>query len=140
MYKVISVQGKSLQLEIAQHKVKLANNEQLASLLEHNTEAATDELVTAIKTAFLQQNNREFDISNNSIAVEIWGHVYTENFAEAIKSLSPFSFIDSLADKIIGHCEIINIGESGHDNNRFIWNSLAAFKSNIAALLPKTIS
>ena len=132
MNKIISVQGKNLQLEIAQHKVKLTNNGELAALLACNTEAATDELVVALKTAFLQQNN--------SITVEIWGHMYAENFAAAVKSLSPFSFVDSLADKIIGHCVVINIGEPGHDKNRFIWDSLASFKSNIAALLPKTIS
>ena len=140
MNKIISVQGKNLQLEIAQHKVKLTNNGELAALLACNTEAATDELVVALKTAFLQQNNREFDISNDSITVEIWGHMYAENFAAAVKSLSPFSFVDSLADKIIGHCVVINIGEPGHDKNRFIWYSLASFKANIAALLPNTIS
>jgi hypothetical protein len=138
MDKIITVQGKNIQMEMTQHKVKLVNNDQLSALLVHNTEASTDELVAAIKTAFQQQNNRELDISNASMAVEIWGHVYTESFAAAIKSLSPFGFVDSLADKIIGHCEVIDMGESGRDNNRFIWDRLASLKSSIARFLPKT--
>jgi len=68
--------------------------------------------------------------------VEIWGHVYAEDFAAAIKQLSTLSFIDNIAEKIIDHCEIIDIGEAGHDNNRFIWDRLASFKSMIAKLLP----
>jgi len=134
----LSVRGKNIQITFTQHKVKLTNNDQLAALLANNTEAATDELVAAIKTAFQRQNNRELDISNASMAVEIWGHVYAESFAAAVKSLSPFGFVDSLADKIIGHCAVIDMGEPGRDNNRFIWDRLASFKSNIAGLLPET--
>ena len=140
METTISVLGKNIRLTLTQHKVKLVNNNELTALLAGNVEAATDALVAAIKTAFRQQHNREFNISDNSIAVEIWGHIYAESFAAAIKSLSPFAFVDGVADRIIGHCEVIDIGESGRDNNRFIWDRLAAFKSGIAALLPKTVA
>jgi hypothetical protein len=33
------------------------------------------------------------------------------------------------------HCKVINIGRKDHDNNRFIWDWLAAFKPIIAAML-----
>lgn len=137
MEKELQVLGRNIKVAMTQHKIKLVNDTELAALLAQQTEAATDALVTAMKTSFREQNGKEFDVSDHSVAVEIWGHVYAESFAEAVKSLSPFGFIDTLADKVIGHCEVIDIGETGRDSNRFIWDRLASFKSNIAALLPK---
>lgn len=137
MDKLISINGKNIQIAFTQHKIKLTNDAQLAALLASNTEASTDALVTAIKQEFKSAHGKDIDISDASMAVEIWGHVYTESFAAAIKSLSLFGFIDSLADKVIDKCEVIDMGESGRDNNRFVWDTLAKFKSKIAGLLPK---
>ncbi len=137
MDKVISLNGKNILVTLTQHKVKLTNDAQLTALLANNTEASTDALVAAIKQEFRNIHGKDIDISNASMAVEIWGHVYTESFAAAIKSLSSFGFIDSIADKVIDKCEVIDMGESGRDNNRFVWDTLAKFKSKIAGLLPK---
>jgi len=131
----INVQGKNIEMELTQHKVKLTNNDQLNALLATNTEASTDALVAVIKQEFKKNNNREIDISSDSMAVEIWGHVYTEKFATAIKYLSRLSIIDGIAEKIVDHCEVIDMGEAGRDNNRFVWDTLAPFKSMIAKLL-----
>jgi len=140
MDKLLAIRGKNIQLAITQHKIKIANDLQLEALLAFDTETATDELVAAIKKEFRQLNNRELNISNTSMAVEIWGHVYSDNFANAIKSIPMFDLFDGIAEKIIEHCEVIDIGESGHDNNRFIWDRLASFKTMIANLLPKKSS
>lgn len=137
METTINVLGRNVKLTMTQHKIKLVNDAELAALLSQQMEASTDALVSAMKAAFKQQNAKEFDVSDNSIAVEIWGHVYAESFAETVKNLSPFGFIDSIADKVIFHCEVIDIGEADRDNNRFIWDRLASFKSKIAGLLPK---
>ena len=135
MQTILKLHEKNIELELTQHKVKITNNDQLNALLATGTEAATDALVAAIKQEFKKSNNREIDISSASMAVEIWGHVYTEKFATAIKYLSRLSLIDGIADKIVEHCEVIDIGESGRDNNRFVWDTLAPFKSMIAKLL-----
>jgi hypothetical protein len=140
MDKQLAIRGKNIQLAITQHKIKLVNDLQLEALLAFDTESATEELVEAIRKAFQEQNNRDIHISDASMAVEIWGHVYTDNFANAIKSISLFDLFDSIAEKIIKHCEVIDIGEAGHDNNRFIWDRLASFKNMIVTLLPKKSS
>ncbi len=67
------------------------------------------------------------------MAVEIWAHVYAEKFAEAVKNFSSINFVDKIAEKILHHAEIIDIGEKGHDDNRFVWDSLAVFKSAICS-------
>ncbi len=101
-------------------------------------ETATDELVSAIKKEFRIQFNKEFDVADNSLAVEIWGHVFAEKFANAIKKIIPGKLTDSFAQKISLHCEEINIGKKDNDSNRIIWDWLAVFKPAIAAMLIKS--
>ncbi|MEP7318191.1 MAG: hypothetical protein ABI921_05610 [Panacibacter sp.] len=138
MVTTLSVQGTNIQLDLREHKVKVTNNDDLRTLLAHQTEAATDVLVAAIKQEFKKQFNRELNISSASMSVEIWGHIYTEHFATAIKYLAKLRLIDNIADKVVDHCEVIDIGESGHDTNRFVWDGLSSFKGMIAGLLPKS--
>ena len=135
MHTSVSVRGKNIDTQLNLHAIRIWNNDELSNLLSENSEAATDELTVHIHTEYLKLFDTEFKVSNASIAVEIWAHVYAEKFAEAVKSFSEIEFIDKIADKIIYHAEIIDIGEKGHDNNRFIWDGLAVFKSAIAGLL-----
>lgn len=133
----ITVNGEDIKVELDRDIIRITNDDQLSALLAHNTEKVTLSLVAAIKEAYNNLYKKELDISDASMAVEIWGHVYTDKFAEAIKSISSFDFIDMLAEKIIERCEVIDIGETSRDGNRFFWNALAPLKSAIAALLPK---
>jgi hypothetical protein len=129
----ITVRGKSLHIYIRQHIIRITNDDELIALLAHDTEAATGELITAIKVRYQEEFGKELKVSDKSMAVEIWAHVYVEKFAKAIASLR---ITRKLADAIIRRCEIIDIGEWGHDQNRFVWNALSVFKPVIAALLP----
>jgi hypothetical protein len=129
----ITVRGKSLHIYIRQHIIRITNDDELIALLAHDTEAATGELITAIKVRYQEEFGKELKVSDKSMAVEIWAHVYVEKFAKAIASLR---ITRKLADAIIRRCEIIDIGEWGHDQNRFVWNALSIFKPLIAALLP----
>ena len=135
MYRSISVKNKNISVQLHENSIAILSDEQLLSLITEMPEAATDELVLAIKKEFYAQFNREFDVTDASIAVEIWGHVFTEKFANAVKSITAIKLVDELAEKICAHCEVINIGEKDHDNNRFVWDWLAAFKPVIAAML-----
>ncbi len=137
MNTTLTIRGKKISIALVQHAVRITTDDELTNLLALDTEAATAELVAAIKTAYKNLFNTEFAVSDSSMIVEIWGHVYADQFANWIKEISDINFIDKIADKVIYHAEYIDIGESGHDNNRFVWDGLAAFKSVIAALLPK---
>ena len=98
-------------------------------------EAATDDLVSAIKKEYYAQFNKPFDVTDASIAVEIWGHIFAGKFADTVKSVTRVKLADKLAEKVSSRCEVINIGRKGNDNNRFVWDWLASFKSIIAAML-----
>lgn len=131
----VLIQDKNISLQLKPHAVKISNSDALSAILAQNAEAATDKLVAGIKNEYFQLFNTDFDVSDNSMAVEIWAHIYAEKFAEAVKNFSSIDFVDKVAEKIIHHAEVIDIGESGHDDNRFVWDALAVFKSAIAKLL-----
>ena len=131
----VSVQGKNITVEINLHAIRIFSAALLQELLKHNAETATQELISNIKKEYRQLFNNDFKVSDASMAVEIWAHVYADEFAEAVKDYSSINFIDSIAEKIIRRAEIIDIGEKGHDDNRFFWNGLAPFKGAIAAVL-----
>jgi hypothetical protein len=131
----VLVHGKEITLQLKQYAIRIFNNEALSAMLEQNAETATEELITCVKEEYFKLFNSDFKVSNASMAIEIWAHVYAEKFAEAVKDFYFINFIDKIAEKILHHAEIIDIGEQGHDENRFVWNSLAGFKSVIAGLL-----
>jgi hypothetical protein len=135
MYKSISASGKNISVWLKESMVDIINDEQLSGLVTKMPEAATDELVSAIKKEYHDLFNKDFDVTDASMAVEIWGHVFAERFADAVKDIAPVKLVSSLAEKISAHCEVINIGKNDHDSNRIIWDWLAAFKPAIAAIL-----
>ena len=137
MNTTLSVRGKMVTIQLAQHIVRITNDNGLTTLLSADTKAATYELVTAIKKVYYQQFNTSFHVSDASIAIEIWGHVYVEKMAMWLQSLTSIKVMQKITKKLIYHCELIDIGERKHDGNRFVWDWLTAFTPVIERLLPK---
>lgn len=137
MYTSISIRNKNISVQLQENRVCIISDENLAALVTEMPEAATDELVNLIKEKFHARFNKDLGIANASMAVEIWGHVFAEKFADAVKVITPLKFVNALAEKIYLHCEVINIGNKDHDRNRFVWDWLAAFKPALAAMLLK---
>ena len=135
MYRSIAIRDKNISVQLHENSIAIFSDEQLLSLITEMPEAATDELVSAIKREFHAQFNRYFGVASASMAVEIWGHVFAERFANTVKAITPVKFVDELLEKIRVHCKVINIGEKDHDNNRFVWDWLASFKQIIGAIL-----
>ena len=137
MYNIVSAGNKNISVQFHENMIDILSDKQLFELVAGMPEAATDELVSAIKKEYLTRFNRDFGVSDNSMAVEIWGHVFAEEFADAVKKITSVKLVDEVAEKIIEHCEVVNIGERGHDYNRILWDTLAPLKSEIAAMLLK---
>lgn len=135
MYAGISIRDKNISVLLRENSIAIISDKQLLALVTEMPEAATDELVAAIKRAFYAQFNKEFEVTEASMAVEIWGHVFAEKFADAVKAITRVKLVNELAEKICLRCEVINIGKKDNDNNRFVWDRLASFKSIIATML-----
>jgi len=131
----ILINNKNINLQLNLHAIKVFNTDSLSAIIAENTEATTQKLIDSIKKKYFKLFNVDFEVSDSSMAVEIWAHIYAEKFAEAVKDFSAVNFIDKAAEKIMHHAEVIDIGERGHDDNRFVWDALAVFKPAIAGLL-----
>lgn len=131
----INVRNRNIHCEFELHIVRVYNDDELKALLAQEIEAATAELATEIKARYRSLFNVDYLVSDDSVAVEIWGHVHAEKMAEAIKHVTSLRLIDKVADIIIYHAEVIDMGERKHDENRFVWDLLAPFKSLIASFL-----
>ena len=131
---VVHLQNRNINVRFLQHAIKIYNDAELTALLQHNIQGSTDELIILIKKKYFELFNADFKVSDASMAIEIWAHVYMQQFAETIKLWSSLKFINTVTQKIIDHCQEIDIGERGHDDNRFVWNWLAVFKPLITYL------
>lgn len=129
----------SINVKLEPSIIHIINDEELGKLLNDGVEATTDALVSLIKEAYSRLFGKALDISNASLAVEIWGHVYFEYLAKVTEEKTDWKLIKQLADKITSNCEVIDCGESQADSNRFFWDMMAPFKKTIVSLLPKQI-
>jgi len=78
-------------------------------------------------------------ITESSLIIELWGHVYIDYFTRAVKELVNIAPVKLLTDKVIKYCAVIDCGETAKDSNRFIWDMLSAQVENIDRLLPDRI-
>ncbi|ANH83385.1 hypothetical protein A8C56_22505 [Niabella ginsenosidivorans] len=131
---ILFLSGVEVRLE--PHAVHITNDAALQRLLNRQAEPATEKLVQEIISAYQQHYRQPFAINPDSLAVEIWGHVYVEQFAEYMERLIQSKLIEKILSPVKGICSVIDCGESGHDQNRWFWDLLAPFKSTIAGWLP----
>ncbi len=119
--------------------IRIADPESLKEFLSNDIEVRSEVLVNAIKMDYLKLFNVALAVSNDSMIVEIWGHVYASYFARAIKGLIKMKLIEEVADFIINRSDTIDCGESEIDLNRKFWDLFANFKGIILTFLPKRL-
>lgn len=138
MKTILNVRGHRVILEAEPVAVHIHVNDDLRRLFTQDADAATGDLIEAVKKFYADHFHKEFDVSNDSMAVEIWAHLFAERFSVAVRTLNLFQWLDHLAGLAIERSEVIDIGIPGHDNNRFIWDGLRWFRSALAAcFLPR---
>ncbi len=134
---LIVLEGCTITVVFDEHALHITNDKELERLLSGDIERVTDILVSVVQKEFRTLHHRDLAISADSLAVELWGHVYCGQLAQAIAELVPLPLVAQFRDKVISYCEVIDCGEMRHDNNRLFWDMLAAFKSGIAGWLPE---
>lgn len=120
-------------VRVATNTIHITNDDALWQLIHANPVKNTYQLVDEINSVFLEKNKRDLEISRDSFAVEIWGHVYADHFAGVIDKLTNLKIIEPIQK----YCAVIDCGEKGYDQNRWFWNLLAPFAGIIGKLLPK---
>lgn len=99
------------------------------------------QLSAHILAEYKKRRESELNISQDSLAIEILAHVYSDSFAEAVSAAgsrlpSVLSHtVHKLMKQVTVHTEIIDCGESSIDNNRRLWDALTPFKNIIYGIL-----
>lgn len=137
MYENVYAVNNNIKVEFNDGIIAVLCNEQLIMIVTKLPATATDELVSAIKKVYLKNFNKDFMVNDKSLAIEIWGHVFAEQFSVALTRIIKLRIVQKLAEKIYKRSVVINIGEKKHDSNRFFWDMLAPLKPAIGTLLLK---
>lgn len=119
----VTVEGVSIKYFLSEKTIHIDNNEPLKSVI--STPKAAIVLVRKLKGNYQKKYGSELSVSELSMAIEIYGHIYPEKIANAIKSLPLPDFVDKAMDELIKKTDIIDSGEESIDQNRKIWDAIA---------------
>ncbi len=136
--KTYELNGFSLPVVFKDRVVQIDGSADLQDFLSEDIDNRTLVLITLIKSDYLLHSNQALAIDDDSMIVEIWGHVYASHFADAIKNLVQLKLIDQMADFVIHRADTIDCGERDIDSNRVFWDLLSNFKGLILDFLPKS--
>lgn len=137
--KIYKLNGHLLLVEFDNQLIRIKKPRALKKFLSEDIEYRSEVLANYIKQDYFLIFNRELEITNDSLKVEIWGHVYASYFATGIKNLIKLKLVENAADFIINRSETIDCGENEVDSNRKFWDVLANLKGMIITFLPKKI-
>ena len=130
----------NIKIRYSDRLVQITCDPTLKSYLEEKGNGAL-ELSAYILEGYKKSQGFSLKISQDSLAIEILAHTYADSFSSALSSISsqiPAALrrpVQKLMDHVRSHTEIIDCGERGLDNNRWIWDGLTPFKKVIYGML-----
>ena len=105
--------------------IRILGSSQLLAFLNADRNTNTLKLVNLIKADYLRLVGRPLKITNASLMVEIWGHLYASKFAVAVNGLIKLGMIRKITEKVSKRSNTIDCGEANVDSNRRFWDMLA---------------
>ncbi|TKC03303.1 hypothetical protein [Pedobacter cryotolerans] len=137
--KIYHLSGHKLLVVFRDQLIQIKHPHYLKEFLSSDIKNRSEVLVNYIKQDYFLLFAKELNVSNKSLIIEIWAHVFASYFARAMKKLIKLKLIERVANFIIKRSDIIDCGESNLDSNRKLWDVLANFKGIILFFLPKRI-
>jgi hypothetical protein len=113
-----------IEVAFAQGVVRVDNDRDLWEYIHFDPYKNTRILVTWMKQVYVNAFGEELRISDNSLAMEIWGHIYFEQFLLRHPTLGRFLFPFGLYQRLVTSCKAVDCGESSKDSNRWLWDFL----------------
>lgn len=118
-----------------QPKILRVNNDEALAAFLARPENGSMALAAHMQERYQRLFATPLAIQQESIAIEILGHVFADNVAATVEHLSEkLSLLGPLAqamEKIRRRTEVIDIGEKNVDDNRWLWDALIPFRSLI---------
>ena len=122
-WKRIRVNDEMISYFLSEKAVHIDNNDALKRAILKPQAAA--EMARVILDDHQKQFNHELPISSTSLAAEIYGHVFPEKLAEAIKKIPMPDKFEDVLNKIMEKTDVIDAGHESIDGNRKIWDTVS---------------
>ncbi|MFC6101683.1 hypothetical protein [Olivibacter domesticus] len=139
-YKTYTFHTIPIQVVFEEGIIRITNDLQLWIFYDQHIIERTVWLVNRIKQDYNEFFGKPLAISNRSLGLEIWGHLYYEVFILRFSKLFRLDIRSRRMKNLLKPAQIIDCGESDKDSNRRLWNLLAPLFSFIGKLLPLNIS
>lgn len=140
MNKIYKLDNCSIKVSVEEGIIRLKSDKDLWVYLDIDVVPQTIKLIRLIKTDYKTEFGKPLKITDQSLMVEIWAHVYCDYFGLLIHRNTKIKWIQDIVLKGIERAEIIDCGERKLDSNRWVWDFLSNFKKPISWFLPKNIS
>ncbi len=137
MQKKFKYQDGELFVAFGQGVVRIDNNERLWVYINTHPPEKTKALTGWIQQTYAEAFGGRLEISDHSLMMEIWGHIYFEYFLLRNERLGKFFFPFGLYERLVASCEAIDCGERGLDGNRWLWDLLGIFTPLVGKLIPR---
>ena len=98
--------------------IRIMSTPELLVFLSNDLNKHTTRLVKLIKADYLILIGNPLKITNASLMVEIWGHLYASKFAKLLERVVRFKIIEKIKER----SDTIDCGETGIDSNRKFWD------------------
>ena len=135
MEKEYDLNGCKVVVQFEPKIIRILGSKQLLVFLRNDLNTNTLKLVKLIKADYLTLIGKPLKITNASLMVEIWGHLYASKFAVAVNELINLSIIQNITENINKRSKTIDCGEANVDSNRRFWDVAAKFKTMIVKFL-----
>lgn len=124
-----------IELKISQNHTILINLETRGVLRIKNDDGFKDiyakygptTLSRALLAAYHIHYGEEIDITQNSLTVELWAHLYPDRIVNTLMGREVFSPFNKFLRRIKHSTKVIDCGEAHLDNNRWLWDFLSHF-------------
>ncbi|MDN3585794.1 hypothetical protein QWY86_03890 [Pedobacter aquatilis] len=139
MDKFYEIDNYRIKVSLDDGLIRLKSDKALWLYLDGGSISQTLKLVRFIKTDYEATFEKQLNISDNSLTVEIWAHVYSHYFGLLLNKYNNIKWLKKILLKGIERAEIIDCGEKYKDTNRWFWDLISGLKRQISWFLPKNI-
>lgn len=139
-YKTYTFHTIPIQVVFEEGIIRITNDLQLWIFYDQHIIERTAWLVNIIKQDYSEFFGKPLIISNRSLGLEIWGHLYYEVFILRFSKFFRLNVYSRRMKNMLKPVQIIDCGEREKDSNRRLWDFLAPLSSFISKLLPLNIS
>ena len=119
----VAVNGVTIEYSLSEKAVHINNNDKLKSVITNPQTAI--KLAKKLKENYYMKYGNDLSVSELSMAIEIYGHVYPEKIVTTLKGMPLPGAIEHAIDEVLKKTDIIDSGEASIDGNRKVWDAIA---------------